>query len=503
MLERDGNRYFINKADKNGKTPLMCAIARKNAPVIKLLLDDNADVNLADKNGKTALMYAILFEDIATITALLKNNAKVDPTDERGDTSLVMAIQRRNLEIINLLLKYNAQVNVVDRYKQSPLKLAIESKRIDIIKALIDKSGDVNIADITGRFPLIYAVEEGNLDVVKFLVNEGADTNAINRRGQSPLILSIENKRADITEFLLDKDVNVEVVDQYGKVPLMYAIENNDTALVAALLAKGANANKADSPSKTPLMYAIDCKNLDIIKLLFDKDQKVAEDNINLLVYALGCGDYDIAKPFLDRHLNMDGSDKEKSLHLNKIFHTIVKNYAMWGNPLFEKVINKLFKKGVDIYTDSNGERNLEKDSAIIWIREKCQRLNENHPLKKLYSNIIHNKNICSDSEAFEKYSNLRNTSNKISKSVSSDAIAIYLCEILIAGTTFIGSKSLPDQQSNAAKNYLLISKTAIGCLLGMGAIHIVSKIAKITCEKICMSYCNANSATENQQREI
>jgi len=55
LIESGAN---VNRADANGETPLIVAVAKNNMEVIKLLLVHNADVTATDKDGMTAIMMA-------------------------------------------------------------------------------------------------------------------------------------------------------------------------------------------------------------------------------------------------------------------------------------------------------------------------------------------------------------------------------------------------------------------------------------------------------------
>jgi ankyrin repeat protein len=50
-----GKGADVNRADKNGTTPLMKAAKANNGKAIEVPLAHKADVNLKDKNGSTAL----------------------------------------------------------------------------------------------------------------------------------------------------------------------------------------------------------------------------------------------------------------------------------------------------------------------------------------------------------------------------------------------------------------------------------------------------------------
>lgn len=65
------NKEEINKADKDGYTPLMDASKKGHIEKIRWLLEHGADVNIKDNEGKTALDIAQTkgFTEIADLLA--------------------------------------------------------------------------------------------------------------------------------------------------------------------------------------------------------------------------------------------------------------------------------------------------------------------------------------------------------------------------------------------------------------------------------------------------
>lgn len=61
----------LNAVDKNGSTPLIIAVIKKNIDIVKLLLASGADPSIIDKNGKDALSYA-LEGDFKELVEILK-----------------------------------------------------------------------------------------------------------------------------------------------------------------------------------------------------------------------------------------------------------------------------------------------------------------------------------------------------------------------------------------------------------------------------------------------
>lgn len=75
------NGVDVNVRNKNGETPLLCAIKstenqRPNVDMVRLLLEYKADVNCRDMWGKSALHYASNHNNSTIIELLLNAGAQ-------------------------------------------------------------------------------------------------------------------------------------------------------------------------------------------------------------------------------------------------------------------------------------------------------------------------------------------------------------------------------------------------------------------------------------------
>lgn len=67
----------IDLQDKEGKTPLMCAILERSDEGVELLLQEEPDLDIQDKDGKTALMLAIARNEIEMVELILQHNPQI------------------------------------------------------------------------------------------------------------------------------------------------------------------------------------------------------------------------------------------------------------------------------------------------------------------------------------------------------------------------------------------------------------------------------------------
>jgi hypothetical protein len=138
LLERGSD---INAIDGDGLTALMHAAWQGNEAMVELLVKAGADASVKDRNGVTALSLAcdapnpriinlLLEHDKAKgaavllevckkdstemVKMLVENGADVNARDEDGATPLMFLAAAGELELIKLLLQKGAQINARD-----------------------------------------------------------------------------------------------------------------------------------------------------------------------------------------------------------------------------------------------------------------------------------------------------------------------------------------------------------------------------------------------------
>ncbi|WP_342273367.1 ankyrin repeat domain-containing protein [Spiroplasma endosymbiont of Acasis viretata] len=132
-------------------SPLYYAVNNNNIEIVKLLLENDADINEQDINGSTPLHWAIECNNIEIVKLLLENDADINAQDINGCAPLHWAIECNNIEIVKLLLENDADINAQEKSLATPLHLSIYTNNFDMIKLLLEKGADLNIKDI-GEF---------------------------------------------------------------------------------------------------------------------------------------------------------------------------------------------------------------------------------------------------------------------------------------------------------------------------------------------------------------
>ena len=107
------NGAKINAKDQFGFTPLMVEFEdhvedQERGEVIEALIRNGADIDAKDNSGKTALYQFTKTGDLHLVRILLENGADVNVSSEEG-TPLQVAIKNSNSAIANLLREYDSK----------------------------------------------------------------------------------------------------------------------------------------------------------------------------------------------------------------------------------------------------------------------------------------------------------------------------------------------------------------------------------------------------------
>jgi ankyrin repeat protein len=179
-LKHIDNVNFINAQLPQEKcTPLLAAISNgfASSEIEYLIKEKGADVNLSLKYGITPLFAAINRLDSQLVKLLLENGADVNQASFRNMKPIHIAsyvkenawkfFDSEQVKIIKLLMDYGANPNELIQWTElyDPVSVQDSVDGIDYLKFIV-------------HTPLSIAAREGNLGAVKYLVDHGADVNA-------------------------------------------------------------------------------------------------------------------------------------------------------------------------------------------------------------------------------------------------------------------------------------------------------------------------------------
>jgi ankyrin repeat protein len=256
ILSRDGVNVDARES-RRGQTALMWAVAAKNAPVAKALIDHGADVNARSRVLETFdhLKVEYYGKDVHY------------PAQAGGFTPLLFAARVGDVESARVLLAAGAKVNDSSPEDGTALVVATASGHEQVARFLLENGADPNAADALGITPLHWALQEGlrgivagrtsptdrfwhrdNMpELVRALLARGADPNAQIRKEFHPYNDPL---------FAHNQGNFLPQISIVGATPFLLAAASGDTGSMRTLVEGRANPLLATTDGTTPLMLA-------------------------------------------------------------------------------------------------------------------------------------------------------------------------------------------------------------------------------------------------------
>lgn len=160
----------IIKKGTRKSTPLHEAVLNRHIKLVKLLLDNGAEVNARDEDRETPLGVAADDGDLYILKLLISRGANINTKNSCGDTPLTEAAEEGHLDIVKLLISSEANINSRDKYGYTPLHRAAEKGRKKIVEFLVSKGAGIDIRAKNGRTPDQMALDNGHKETSDILL---------------------------------------------------------------------------------------------------------------------------------------------------------------------------------------------------------------------------------------------------------------------------------------------------------------------------------------------
>lgn len=276
LLEEGAN---VNQRAQFNYFPLQYAICLSSAAVaedtLKALIEYNASLDLCDDGGNTALHYIRSYTPVSTIKPLVNAGADIEIGDIFGFTPICNAVKYQNMDAMEYLLSKGAKVNFTGGFwGGGPLHLACFLGLLEFIKTLVENGADVNLANPgTVGTPLI-SVCSGRFDDDEVTNREGKNEQGIyvpaiardkilgipegmSNPNEETKIDHQEGMQKQIIRYLIE-EVNADVNLSGGSFgyPLNSACLQSSPEIVGFLLEKGARTDVKDDMGRMPIHFA-------------------------------------------------------------------------------------------------------------------------------------------------------------------------------------------------------------------------------------------------------
>ncbi|KAL5083008.1 hypothetical protein Trisim1_002258 [Trichoderma cf. simile WF8] len=280
-----------NLQEQGGQTALWMAVIHERIDFCRLLLAHKADPSLALKESDiTPLISAVINKSMELVKLLVENGADVNqPLGLDNEcTPVYMATINDDIEMVRYLLSHNADPNLARSNGITPLWVAAQQGYSEVARLLVEAKANVHATDDSGWTPL-HAISD-NAETVRVLLDHGADMNRMNKKDATPLGLAINSNQVNAIRLMLSEskikpDWSIPSTNR----AIHRAVRDGYTEAVSLVLEAGVNVNLVDDQNASLALWAMSRDDDNMIRTLLefgpdlsykDKDGDTALHNI-------------------------------------------------------------------------------------------------------------------------------------------------------------------------------------------------------------------------------
>lgn len=150
LLAKKEAAEYISVKDNDGLYPLHVAAQHNLPDIVRLLIDNGADVN--KKGGKAGLtaLHVACSTSSESVAALLEHKAKASVADKEGNLPIHVAAKNDQPKSLALLLDAGASIDAQNAEGNTPLHVAIQAKAFLTLKLLVEKGANIYVKNKAG-----------------------------------------------------------------------------------------------------------------------------------------------------------------------------------------------------------------------------------------------------------------------------------------------------------------------------------------------------------------
>ena len=214
-LNAESRKAALETKIKDGDdlaTPLIIAARDGNLDFVKALLRYEANIEARSTikiDGEaiedcTALWVAAANGHFDVVRLLIEQNADVDGRTSRNSTPLRAAAFDGHLDIVRCLVENGADVNARNNFNNTPLMITCYKGHPNVASYLVKHGANINLQDNKGDSCLHYASKGGHFQLACELLALGAkQTQNLNRL--TPLLDASNNCKIEMVEWFISR----------------------------------------------------------------------------------------------------------------------------------------------------------------------------------------------------------------------------------------------------------------------------------------------------------
>ena len=254
---------------ENGDSLLTIAADRAQLEMVELLVQRNAEINKASKDGSTPLLRACECGAADIVRILVDHGAKVDVlSEELQVTPVHFAARHCGLNTVSFLRSHGGDLHARSKNGWTPLHYASQTGNLDTVKYLIDNGSDIYAKTISGRHPTHQAAQFGSHEVLQELIRRGGYVNVMSETMCTPLHYSAREKDSRNATLLLQLGAFVNSRDKTGWLPIHEAASRGHCDIATLLIRNRSRINAQDDYGWTPLHRAAVKGHLELVQVL-------------------------------------------------------------------------------------------------------------------------------------------------------------------------------------------------------------------------------------------
>jgi ankyrin repeat protein len=168
------------------------AATRGDAAALKRLIADGAPLDPADREGRTPLLLAVAGNHTDAARVLIDGGANINAQAANQDTPWLLAGALGRADILKAMIPKGPDFSIRNRYGGSALIPACERAHVEAVKVLLTSGINVDHVNNLGWTCLLEIVVLGDggprhVEVTRLVLNAGANPNIADKDGVSPL----------------------------------------------------------------------------------------------------------------------------------------------------------------------------------------------------------------------------------------------------------------------------------------------------------------------------